>query len=151
MLKVSSQKGTVDYSMGRVKLLNPNINIGIVNMDSIAFFDPTNQIIYLNKNYFSIEERIQNYPCSIKVLLGDTPILNGKIGAGSLRFYPLGARYAVIRARGDKMPDVDNLSDSGMIYLCLMTEKGDLSRIPVAQWIKKPVAITGKGEISLKR
>ena len=138
-IKVTNKSGTIDYPIGKLKLLNPELNIGEINLGRIIHFDSYNKTLEIKQTDFLLRN-----PCSIKtgdtvsIFVNDVPILSARVKNPDeeLKFTMLNKRYAVISANGKEIVDVEKLKPAGIVNLALYTKQDKIIKVPFARWRK---------------
>lgn len=142
---VISDEGITEYSAGEVNLLNPGLNIGILDLGNITF-DRDKKIIETEENsklYTPIPGRWVNKAKNITILLKDIPILTTIVESKSksLKFASVNDRFVIIRADGRELLDIEKLQPTGKIYLSLYPDQEEPVKISIAQWSKMPIKV----------
>lgn len=124
------------YPLGNIRMLNPNLGIGIFESENIV-------LNHFNKNVCYKPDpnllRIIKKKARMQVLLNGKPILTAiqKSNTKDLEFFPLRYNFRVLRSKGGAYVDTANIQKSGIIYLCLGNYKAEEFRVPFAEWIKE--------------
>lgn len=133
VLRVGTMTGKKDYVLGRVRLLNPGVNIGTVDFLSYGYHTTVwlQTLPVLSADSLPPES-------TVTILLKDTAILHGKLQK-SRKENPLdlvSPRYFIIRADGRQWLDTSSLANEGIVYLSLDRGKKSRVSIPFAKWKK---------------
>ena len=154
LMRVKVDSEVKEYLLGRVKLLNPELNIGkvVLGKGNINFENITLRFILYNagigmNGYLFSKGRVQE----IDILLNNRIILQSsfeKISDGEIdedmrrrgkfwqkiRFSTISRDFLFVKADPDGILDVKQSDKVGIIYLYLRTEEGKEIRVPFARW-----------------
>jgi len=136
--------GIHDVILGRIRLLHPGLNIGVIDFD-FQKIDTYNKFIQVDIDAIS---KIKLLPLkkndTITVLLNNQQILSARVHSktGSLNFFSTDGRFGVIRADGDVGISIEDLPTEGIVYAVLSGGEEKI-RLPLANWhkIKKKVSL----------
>jgi hypothetical protein len=143
-LRFKTSYGIHDVILGRIRLLHPGLNIGVIDFD-FQKIDTYNKFIQVDIDAIS---KIKLLPLkkndTITVLLNNQQILSARVHSktGSLNFFSTDGRFGVIRADGDVGISIEDLPTEGIVYAVLSGGEEKI-RLPLANWhkIKKKVSL----------
>jgi len=75
----------------------------------------------------------------IEILLNKTPVLYGKRMNNKIYLYPVKGNFMLIRAYGDKYIDIEEIKESGNIFMVFEKSDGSMEKTILANWQKKAV------------
>ncbi|MDD5432837.1 MAG: SGNH/GDSL hydrolase family protein [Candidatus Omnitrophica bacterium] len=129
---INSKNQKKNLYIGNVRLLNPGLGIGVVDLEGIRI---------TKRSIIQCEctERLLRNASEVSILLNDKEILRGvrKNQENNLvELWPVRNNLIVIQPKPDSLIDVEGLEGEGVIYLSLYTKDGKKQEIPFARWIK---------------
>jgi hypothetical protein len=133
-MRIHTKNKTKEYLVGRVQLLNPKLNIGI--LDSWYWRDDA--VCIKKDNILRKGMEIFHPGDAVTILINGKQIMSGIIkddNDDEIQFKPIKIRLFVIRADGRKTFDIEGLDKQGMVYLSL-DRQGNVIQIPFAKWYK---------------
>lgn len=145
-LKVRTARGEEDYDLGRVRLIDPRVNVGVVDIQGIEYRRRRRG----NKLYFIGNDalpwrRIQG-ATRVALNVGDKEILKGYSPLDRVTFEIKHEEFGKdgfyeLRAAAHHFVDVDTLPESGHYDLYLQHAEDGEIRVPIGRWTKQALAV----------
>jgi len=134
----------------RLRVYLPGKNIDFLLGDvrytgrfAVSFVDSISGMVMnmYEKNWFSIRD-IFNGAKAFKVLVGDKEIMYSKPDRyGNFNMYPRGGNIMFLAAKSTEFVDVDELPDTGDIFIKLYKKDGSFEKYPFARYFKQEVKV----------
>ncbi len=136
VLRLENNGQTREFSLGKVRLLRPGLNIGIIDIGALDYTGKAKKLILHKEDL--MQKNIFLDSGKITFLLQGIPVLSGNVELhrGEVSLCPVGGRVFCIRSNGREIIDESKLENTGCIYLLLESGQGPGIRVPVAQWTK---------------
>jgi hypothetical protein len=148
VLRIRNASKTEDHLLGKVRMVDRNLNIGVVDLPRDVF-KTDNKIKLLGNNKFPKEKLIRN-ASKISILVDNSPVLKGLRQKNSIVLMPVKGILRRIRAGESSYVDIHKLKSSGIIKLVLQHPEDGVVGVPIAKWEKTTVEIP-LAEKSLKK
>ncbi len=145
-IQVTHHSRVREYALGKVSLLNPGLNIGVIDLGK-TLADCIRKNIHIEGSDFLWKGlgNIQKND-AVAIFVDQVLILSGKVGKQDEKFVLnfFHQRYFTIRADGREFLDIEQLDPTGIVYLALSIKEDETIRIPLARWLKirKTVPLT---------
>jgi hypothetical protein len=119
-----------------VRLIQPNVNLGVVNLPRMTC--DVNEIrIRLDDVLWS---KLRKDAREVSIIFNNRRIMaasriNWK--RKTVRFKPIGHSFIIVRSRPDAIIDIPKIEDSGIVYFVLYHKNKGKIKFPCAQWVKR--------------
>lgn len=139
VMRVRDPPAGRDVSLGRVRLLDAQLNIGAVDVDGVRFHPRRGTVLSGND---TIALRALGPPGSqLTVLVDQRAMLRGTAGSDEVELVPLQGNYQIFRTVESQFIDIEALPPSGTFDLVLEHSARGIVRVPIGAWKKGNVAM----------
>lgn len=137
---ISWGKQKEEHFLGNVQLLNPSLEVGLVNLRDIYYDNGKSSMFCRVQTELLRAGAVLGKKPEITIFLDNKPILKA-IGInyknGVIEFLPIKYNFMAIKPKGDSFIDINKLNERGIIYLALYYHDGKKINIPFAEWRKR--------------